>query len=153
MWRTFSNLSKDCDRIDIIVFDLYLPHSIKQHKRNRRSKIAGINANISVSEQSLTIDKVRLQQFFIKWIIENYKWKEPVYLGGSHPDKITGCVKLLAEVTSWERLLQYDHEKADDRMMFHLNHAIKVDALTGCDTTSKVGSKLSALTCCNKMWI
>ena len=221
LWGTFSNLSKDCDRTDI-VFDLYLPHSIKQHERNRRIKIAGINTNISGSEQPLPIDmdrfwavmenKVRLQQFFIKWIFEYYKGKEPVYLGGSHPDKMTGCVKLLAEVTSWERLLQCDHEEADDRMMFHLNHAIKVDkfqkvviaspdtdvficsvyhfnhwiyfnleelwvvsgrsnavvatpvhnianeldsnvidvlpavhALTGCDTTSKVGSKLSAL--------
>ena len=54
------------------------------------------------------------KQFFIKWIVENYKGKEPVYLGGSHPDKMTAV------------------------------HA-STDALTGCDTTSKVGSKLSAL--------
>ena len=65
-----------------------MPHSIKQHERNRRSKIAGKNTNISGSEQPLPIDidrfwavmenKVRLQQFFTKWIIENFKGKEPV---------------------------------------------------------------------------
>ena len=75
-------------------------------------------------------NKVRLQQIFIEWIIENYKGKEPVYLGGSHRDKMTGCVKQLAEVRSWERLPQCNHEEADDCMMFHLNYAIQVDTIS-----------------------
>ena len=165
---------------------------------------------------AMTENKVQLQQFFITWIINNYTGNEPVYLGGSHLNELTHCMKLFDKEKSWERLLQCEHEEADDRMMFHVDHGIKVDkshkvivaspdtdvficlvyhfsrwiyfdledlwvvsgrsnarvvipihniignmasnvvvlpavhALTGCDTTSKVGTKLSALNAATK---
>ena len=82
LWGTFSYLSRDCSRIDII-FDLYLPKSIKEYERNRRGKFDAISTNITRLDQPLPVDmnrfwssaenKVRLQQFFIKWITETYK--------------------------------------------------------------------------------
>ena len=166
---------------------------------------------------AMTENKVQFQQFFITWIINNYTGNEPVYLGGSHLNELTHCMKLFDKEKSWERLPQCEHEEADDRMMFHVDHGIRVDkfqnvvvassdtdvficlvyhfsrwiyfaleelwvvsgksnarvvtpihkivdnmtsnvvdglpavhALTGCDTTSNVGTKLSALNAATK---
>ena len=75
LWKTFLNLSKHCDRIDVI-FDLYLQQSIKQDERNRQTKADPIELRISHFEQQLPIEmdrfwaspenKMRLQQMFIK---------------------------------------------------------------------------------------
>jgi len=136
LWNTFIYLSRDCNRIDII-FDLYLQQSIKQCERDRRSKHDAINTIISRTDQPLPVDmesfwsstenKVRLQQFFIKWMIETYKDCKPVYLGGSHLTDLTACMKLVQGNEGYERLLKCDHEEADDRIMFHVNHAVTVD--------------------------
>ena len=73
LWQMFSHLSRGCSRLDII-FDLYIEQSIKEHERERRSKMDGINAAINRRDQPLPVDmnrfwssttnKVRLQQFF-----------------------------------------------------------------------------------------
>ncbi len=139
MWNTFSYLSKECNRIDII-FDLYLQQSIKQLERDRRSNHKAINTFINRNDQPLPVDmdsfwaspdnKVRLQQFFIKWLTEiilhNQDCKA-VYLGGSHVTDLTVCMKLVDGKEHSERLLKCDHEEADDRIMFHVNHAVVVD--------------------------
>ena len=54
------NLSKKCDRIDVI-FDLYLQQSIKQDERNRQSKADPIEVRIFHFEQQLPENKMRLQ--------------------------------------------------------------------------------------------
>ena len=71
-----------------------------------------------------------VQQFFIRWMIKTYTDVTPVYLGGSHPSDLTSCVKIFKGTTEMVRLLKYDHEEADDRMMFHINHAVNVDKLS-----------------------
>ena len=55
LWKTFSFLSKGCTHIDI-VFYLYLRQSIKQGKRNRRSKLELIETNISTIKQKLPVE-------------------------------------------------------------------------------------------------
>ena len=127
-----SRLSENSVRID-----MYLPQSIKQHERNRRSKVTGINTNILQPNQPLPIgmdkfwamteSKMQFQQFFITWIINNYTGNEPVYLGGSHLNELTHCMKLFDKEKSWERLLQCEHGEADDRMLFHVDHGIRMD--------------------------
>ena len=133
---TFSYLSRDCSRIDII-FDLYLPESIKEYERNRRGKFDAINTNITRLDQPLPVDmnrfwssaenKVRLQQFFIKWITETYKDQKTVYLGGSHLGDLTACLMVSGGNNKYIRLLKCDHEEADDRIMFHINQNVVVD--------------------------
>ena len=58
LWRTFSSLSKGCSRIDI-VFDIYPIHSIKQGKRNQRSKLDLIETNITSVKQQLPVEMDR----------------------------------------------------------------------------------------------
>ena len=60
-------------------------------------------------------------------MIETYKDCKPVYLGGSHLTDLTACMKLVQGNEGYERLLKCDHEEADDRIMFHVNHAVTVD--------------------------
>ena len=208
MWNTINKLSFNAARIDI-VFDLHILQSIKQDERNRRGGIEGISTIITFPDQQLPID---MDMFFIKWLTEHYSGNQPLYFGGAHPDDIASCVKIVNGCITLDRLLKCDHEEADDRILFHVSHAIKVDryqkiviaspdtdvfisahhhfsrwiffglvelwvlsgksdsrlaaplhdivetmhsnvvdilpavhSLTGCDTTSKVGTKLSAL--------
>ena len=141
------------------------------------------------------------------------KGELPVYLGGFHASERDGCLKIVNGQSSLIHLLKCLYDEADDRIMFHLNHAIKVDrfeaahamtddtdifvnlmydfrdwranglseiwfhhlgnitpvhpavdnlpdtvveilpaihALSGCDTTSKIGTKLQAFKAANK---
>ena len=86
LWKTFCYLSRDCCCIDI-VFDLYLKNSVKQYERERRSKADPITTVIRRSDQPLPVEmdrfwascknKFRFQQFFMKWITENYTNDKP----------------------------------------------------------------------------
>ena len=120
------------------MFDLYLPNSIKEHERNRRKTTQGILTNIPRFDQPLPVDmdtfwslndnKVNFQQFFIKWVKETYSNIESsVYLDGSHVDDVTSCVLISNGHITLERLLKCDHEEADDRILFHVNHGVKVE--------------------------
>ena len=136
LWQTFSHLSRGCSRLDII-FDLYIEQSIKEHERERRSKTDGINTEINRRDQPLPVDmnrfwssttnKVRLQQFFINWVCDNYKDQRPVYLGGSHENDLSACLKVTDGRGNYVCLLKCDHKEADDRIMLHVNHAVIVD--------------------------
>ena len=55
LWNTFSSLSKECARIDI-VFDVYLHCSIKEGERSRRSKEDSIETIITSTKQQLPIE-------------------------------------------------------------------------------------------------
>ena len=92
---------------------------------------------ITCPDQQLSIDmdmfwaladnKMRLQHFFIKWLTEHYSGIQPLYFGGAHPDDIASCVKIVNGCITLDRLLKCDHEEADDRILFYVSHAIKVD--------------------------
>ena len=102
LWQTFCFLSRNCSKMDII-FDFYLDQSIKEYERNRRNKSDGIVTAINRMDQPLPIEmdrfwpstenKVRLQQFFTKWLSETYKDRKPVYLGVSHVDNLSACLR------------------------------------------------------------
>ena len=78
---------------------------------------------------ALDQNKVELQQFFIKWVKHNYTGKKNVYLGGSHPENMNGCLNISGNELSWEPLLSCYHEEADDRLMYHVKHAIESDKI------------------------
>ena len=135
-WATFTKPTSGYARMNII-FDLYITYSIKETERKRRNTVEGINTNISGSEQQLPIDikkfwtvnenKMKFQQFFIYWLRNTYYERIPLYLGGSHRGEINSCFKLSDGIFTEDRLLKCDHEEAYDRIMFHVNHAVKVD--------------------------
>ncbi len=58
---------------------------------------------------------------------ESYKGQRPIYLGGSHVDDITTCLKVSDGNISSIRLLKCDHREADDHIMFHVNHGVIFD--------------------------
>ena len=66
-------------------------------------------------------------KFFIDWLTKNYSEIIPVCLTGSHHGQITSYFKLSDGILTQDHLLKCDHEYADDRIMFHVNHAVKVD--------------------------
>ena len=122
------------ERIDII-FDLYLDRSIKEGERTRNQD--GVVETIILQlKQSLPVkwkrfegsssNKMRLEQIFIEWIIKSYKESRPLVLGGGNKDDITSCVMIAHGKVSFQSLLKCHLEKADDRPLFHVNHALKV---------------------------
>ena len=132
----FSSLSKSCTRTDI-VFDLYLQQSIKQGERNRRTKLEPIETNISTIKQHLPLEmdrfwsssdnNVKFQQAFIKCMTSNGQSDIPVYHGGASTEDITSCIQVRRGETIRVPSLKNDHEEADDRIFYHLNHSIKDD--------------------------
>ena len=58
--------------------------------------------------------------------VKNEQFDKPLFLGGSHKENDGMCVSFVNGLISVERLLEWIHEKADDRIFFHANHAIKI---------------------------
>ena len=133
---TFQSIFETSQRIDI-VFDLYLDQSIKQGERNRRENKDCIENTIKSANQTLPIEmamfwgsssnKMQLKQIFISWLLENYKGSRPIFLGGAKRDDITSCIMISNGITSSQQFLKCDHEEADDQMLFHADHAIKIE--------------------------
>ena len=125
-------------RIDVI-FDLYCEDSIKGLERKRRANNESIRTVISHMDQPLPIpsefckfwalneNKVGFQQFFISYVQENYKGIVPLYLGCSNGNDRNGCIKVVNGTSSSTRILKCSFDEADDRLMYHLNHAVKAD--------------------------
>ena len=49
-----------------------------------------------------------------------------VFLGGSHSEDETLYIGIVNGSCHVEQLLQFFHEEGDDRIMFYLNHAVKI---------------------------
>ena len=128
LWKTISFLSKDAQRIDI-VFDLYLENTVKYGERNRRQKTTAIDVIIEKDNQPLT-NKENLQMFFINWLLRFYKDDRPIYLVGSVPGDITGCIQIIGGISSNCLDLKCDHEGVDDQILYHINHAIQYESYT-----------------------
>ena len=60
-------------------------------------------------------------------LTENYSQSIPLYLGGSHHGEITSFFMPSDGILTQDHLLKCDHEEADDWIMFHLNHPVKVE--------------------------
>ena len=73
----------------------------------------------------LSQNKVSFQQFFIKWLLTQNTSGKTIYLGGCHKSDQNICI--LASTAKAEPLLPCFHEEADDRIMYHLSHAVKTD--------------------------
>ena len=138
--EVFLSISRNSQRLDII-FDVYVDDSIKAFERNRRSSgTEPIEIEISHDSTPIPVDmssfwgsstnKVKLQQFFIKWLPLHSKFKMTVYLGGSHLENVYICTKFepYQETTTPIQSLYCEHEEADDRLLYHINHAIKVES-------------------------
>ena len=67
--------------------------------------------------------------FFITWVIKLYKDDKPLYLGGSLPGDLTTCMQIIS-VSNACCALQCDHRKTDERILFHVSHAIQVKHCT-----------------------
>ena len=70
---------------------------------------------------------MQLEQIFIEWVLGSYKGSRPLFLGGVNKDDITSCILISNGEVSIQPLLKCDHEEADDRILFHANHAIKIN--------------------------
>lgn len=136
LWSTFSRLSSKSARLDI-VFDIYLENSVKQQERDRRGKKNATETIITNEKQALPVDiegfwcsssnKMQLQQWFIDWIQTAYDKEKPLYIGGAIKEDVTSCIRLQNSSVTVQDSMKCMHEEADDRLMFHINHAIRSD--------------------------
>ena len=69
---------------------------------------------------------MQLEQIFIEWIIKSYKGSRPLFLVSGNKDDIMSCVMIANGEVRFQLLLEYDHEEADDWLLFHANHALKL---------------------------
>ena len=139
LWKIFCRLSRGAERTDVI-FDVYTKNSTKMHERQRRSKILGVRTKIAQYQQRLPIDmdgfwscednKVNFKNQFINWIKHKYTNNSSLYLGGSHSEDQYKCVLLKGPTETSIRLLYCLHEEADDRIMYHVTHSVKVDKVS-----------------------
>ena len=72
-------------------------------------------------------NKIGLQQFFISWLVDTYEDDKPVYLGGCHLNTKDSCYKLVNGEYVDVPSLKCTYDKADDRIMYHLNQAVQTD--------------------------
>ena len=117
-------------RIDII-FDIYEKSSIKQGERAKRSSSHQITITIRSDNQKLPVDlgmfwssslnKVRLEEYVYKWMVQNIKSDKEIFFGGVHGGE---CWKLLAGGETQITYLYSNQEEADNRIMFHINDGV-----------------------------
>ena len=140
IWNTFTRLSDNSKRIDI-VFDLYIYSSTKGNERvHCKKSVQSIITTIYNKDQKLPVimesfwassrNKEQLQLYFIKWICEKYDEDNPLYLGGCVLGDITGCVKVCSHIVSDIPAMKCGHEEAGNRILFHIYHAIKDENCT-----------------------
>ena len=84
-------------------------------------------------------NKVAFQQLFVKWLLKKDLKEVTIYFGGSALKSENAC--LVNSCAKEEPLLKCCYEEADDRMMFHLSHGVKVDefeSVVMCSTDADV---------------
>ena len=111
-------------RIDII-FDVYQKSSIKQMERAQRSSSEQITITIRSDNQKLPVDldmfwssmlnKVRLQEYVFKWMLQNVESDKEIFFGGVYEGEGR---KLLAGTETQITELSSNQEEADDGIMF-----------------------------------
>ena len=127
-WAWISSLlDNTTQRLDI-VFDIYLPNSIKAYERARRGS-EKIDIKINSVDQALPADmnlfwnssenKSAIQLFFYSWMKENYRGKAVVFYGGVQQGK---CMKVFERSECEEEELSCQKEEADGRLILHIAH-------------------------------
>ncbi|KAF3853607.1 hypothetical protein F7725_014295 [Dissostichus mawsoni] len=143
----------NCDEIHI-VFDTYREDSIKNGERERRGKSKDMvvldvilpNQNVPVVLEnfwSSSISKTAFQAFYVQWLTTNYQGTKPLYLVNWRD---LGLQELwLVRNSGVKRSILPLHDiciSLGDELTKCLP---ALHALTGCDTTSKISTKLAAL--------
>ena len=64
---------------------------------------------------------------FIEWISNEYDGVTPIFLGGSHEEGDDLCFSITGDRKKAGPLLECSHEEADDRILFHVDHIVKLD--------------------------
>ena len=145
IWKSCTQMIEHCKRIDF-VFDLYLVNSIKSLERQRREAdestkivIIHIDQELPSAHQSnkqpsdfeklwsLMENKLSLQQLSITWITETYKGNVPVHLGSCNIHDKSFCLKIVNGIFSTVQGLECFYDEGDERLMCHINHAVKCD--------------------------
>ena len=142
LWNGFWNTGRNVDRMDII-FDCYRKDTIKGLERKRRGEsVDAIRMSINNADQPLPLpseferfwclpeNKIKLQQFFIAWLVQNYDGDKTIYLGGCHNDGMEKCYHLQNGNLIEKPNLKCAYDESDDRIMFHLNNALQIGSLT-----------------------
>ena len=63
---------------------------------------------------SLMFNKVRLQEYIFKWMLQNVESDKDIFFGGVH---VAGTETQITEFSS-------NQEETDDRIMFHINDGV-----------------------------
>ena len=74
---------------------------------------------------SLSGNKVRFQQSFISWVLTNHSEEKTVILGGGSKGDPHACLMITNGVVKNVLALASSQEEADDRIMAHINYALK----------------------------
>ena len=62
----------------------------------------------------------------MKWVSESYLGDKPIDLGGCHPNgEEEKCYAISNGMKTLVPRLRSTHDEADDRIMIHINHAVK----------------------------
>ena len=100
----------------------------------KRGKEGHINIAISSFSQKLPVEmdkywnsslnKIRFQQSFIKWVLQNYDGTKEIVLGGGSSENENECLVISNKQVSKIGSLKSSHEEADDRIMLHINYEV-----------------------------
>ena len=100
-------------------------------ERAQRSSSEQITITIRSDNQKVPVDldmfwssmlnKVRLQEYVFKWMLQNVVSEKEIIFGGVNGGE---CRKLLAGIESEITELSSNQEEADDRIMFHINDGV-----------------------------
>ncbi|KAG1659915.1 Dual 3',5'-cyclic-AMP and -GMP phosphodiesterase 11 [Nymphon striatum] len=104
---------------------------LQQMERAQRSSSEEITITIRSDNQKLPVNldmfwssmlnKVRLQEYVFKWMLQNVKSDKEIFFGGVYGGE---CKKLLAGNETQIAELSSNQEEADDRIMFHINDGV-----------------------------
>ncbi|CAB3989604.1 Hypothetical predicted protein, partial [Paramuricea clavata] len=155
-----TNTTSNCEEIHI-VFDTYKEDSIQNVERKRRGKckqmvvldVISPNQKVPVVLENVwasSVSKMAFQAFYVEWLTTNYQGNKALYLGISPKAwrVSSGRALTFPRDTDVFVCLLYHLSKNwlhEDRIELWLIRNSALHALTGCDTTSKISTKLSAL--------
>ena len=117
---------------------LYLTYTTrtlkKENERNCRGEQTGIATYVLHDDQTLPVEMNQFwsmsqnlfsfYQFFIKWLLTKDTSGKTISLGECYKYDQNTCI--LVSITKTKRPLRWCHEDTDDRIMYHLSHAVRI---------------------------